>query len=1079
MPLTGPGARAARWTVEALGLLAAGLLVGAAVVVARLAAGPVPAGPLVPLVERQLAEHGWAVEIGEAELTWARPGRPPVLAATDLRLAGDGAERPAAVLDSIRVTLDRARLLDGALAPEQVALHGLELTLTLVRAADGGLSIAGVDAGAAGGAGLGPLGVLLEPPDQAAGPYAALSRVSLAEGAVEIRAPAGGVVARATDVGVELRRGAAATTAEIGLAVPVGDEPVRIAARGGYRPAAGEGRLEVEMRGLDTGALLERLPRDWMPEGGRPVALETRLDARLDLGLGPGLTPGRLGFTVDGGPGVLSGEALYPQPLAIAGLSVRGMADPAARALHVERARLDLGDGRLEAEGVLTESAGTVWADGRVGLFEVPTDRFDRVWPRGVMQGARDWMTANLARGSLDRAEAVVAARLPMADLAAATVERLDGELEFSGVSVTYLDGLPPVEGVDGSVTVDRDGMTVTTRGGRLLDLETPASTSRIAFLETVETADIAVDVAGPVRTVLELLAMPRLGYAQALGLDPASAGGRAAGRLEFAFPLLRALTLDEIAIAIDAAVEDGRVGTVAPGLAADGIDAALALDGAGLEMTGTGAVNGLPVAFDWAERFQDNPEFLTRLALQARAPAADLARLGVPAEETLTGPVAVEAVYTDLDRVRQSLAVEADLAAAAVAVEPVGPLKAAGTPGRLALTARLERGELVRLDDVSIDLSAAATPLTADGAVVLAREGGPTLVSIDRLVHGGTELSGRVARATDGAVTAELRGPRLDLAPLLDALLDPGAEPAAPSWRTDRPVAARLEVDAVALRNGVAFEGVRALVRHDGDRLRRLDLDAAGETGAATGAETGAEMGAETGAETGAEAAGVRVRYAAPADGSAELSVALGDAGRVASGLGLLGTLEGGTLSLEARRAGWQAPLAGDLVLESFRLRQAPVLARLLAAVSLSGLRDLLTTEGIEFGRLEAGLALDEERLRVDRARMSGGSLGVTLEGRLDLDAERIDAAGTIVPIYGLNRVIGAIPVLGTLLTGGEGQGLIAFTYQAEGPLDDPSVSVNPLSVLAPGFLRTLFFLDAPGRGEGSDWQAVYPENE
>ncbi len=48
-----------------------------------------------------------------------------------------------------------------------------------------------------------------------------------------------------------------------------------------------------------------------------------------------------------------------------------------------------------------------------------------------------------------------------------------------------------------------------------------------------------------------------------------------------------------------------------------------------------------------------------------------------------------------------------------------------------------------------------------------------------------------------------------------------------------------------------------------------------------------------------------------------------------------------------------------------------------------------------------------------------------------------------------------------------GEGEGLLAVTYRMTGDLGDPEVSVNPLSVLAPGFLRGLF---SGTRGSGKD---------
>ena len=47
---------------------------------------------------------------------------------------------------------------------------------------------------------------------------------------------------------------------------------------------------------------------------------------------------------------------------------------------------------------------------------------------------------------------------------------------------------------------------------------------------------------------------------------------------------------------------------------------------------------------------------------------------------------------------------------------------------------------------------------------------------------------------------------------------------------------------------------------------------------------------------------------------------------------------------------------------------------------------------------------------------------------------------------------------MLGPLLVGGEGEGILAVVYTVEGSPKDPQVKVNPLSVLAPGFLRGLF---------------------
>ncbi|MGE3622934.1 MAG: hypothetical protein AB7H77_03535 [Bdellovibrionales bacterium] len=71
------------------------------------------------------------------------------------------------------------------------------------------------------------------------------------------------------------------------------------------------------------------------------------------------------------------------------------------------------------------------------------------------------------------------------------------------------------------------------------------------------------------------------------------------------------------------------------------------------------------------------------------------------------------------------------------------------------------------------------------------------------------------------------------------------------------------------------------------------------------------------------------------------------------------------------------------------------------------------------------------------------------------------------------VNRVLGAIPLIGDLRTGGDGQGVLGVTYTIKGPIEKPSVSVNPASLLTPGFLRNIFF-----GGEESDEES-YPDDD
>ena len=65
---------------------------------------------------------------------------------------------------------------------------------------------------------------------------------------------------------------------------------------------------------------------------------------------------------------------------------------------------------------------------------------------------------------------------------------------------------------------------------------------------------------------------------------------------------------------------------------------------------------------------------------------------------------------------------------------------------------------------------------------------------------------------------------------------------------------------------------------------------------------------------------------------------------------------------------------------------------------------------------------------------------------------------SGTIVPAYFFNSMLGQLPLVGKLFSPEKGGGVFAARFGLDGPIDDPSVSINPISALTPGFLRDIF---------------------
>ena len=128
-----------------------------------------------------------------------------------------------------------------------------------------------------------------------------------------------------------------------------------------------------------------------------------------------------------------------------------------------------------------------------------------------------------------------------------------------------------------------------------------------------------------------------------------------------------------------------------------------------------------------------------------------------------------------------------------------------------------------------------------------------------------------------------------------------------------------------------------------------------------------------------------------------------------------------------------------------------------------------MLAGDGIAFDQLSMPFTIFGDLLTIKDAKTTGSSLGVTASGTVDLATEETNLKGTIIPVYAVNSALGSIPLIGDLLTGGEeGGGLFAATYTVRGPIDAPTLTVNPLAALAPGFLRNLFTIFDSDGDEG-----------
>jgi hypothetical protein len=995
---------------------------------------------LTPYLESALqpADGSYAVRIGETLLTWAGWDR-----TLDLRVAAvrvlDAERRVVATIPEASITLSiRALLLRGMVAPTAIELF--RPRLTILREADGEFRMLQEEQQIASAVDTPTAPILPQFFDRLAKsaekdqPTAFLERVGIIDGALTLVDRRSGITWTIPDADLGLRRTDDGLQGNLLLAIDRLGEPARLNAAILYNAEAGSIVLDGDFYGVKAGPLALVDPRLALLRGFAMTfdgSIATSFTADGKLG------DGRLELNGGAGTAMLRGE--MDAPLVIRQARFVGT-------LSANDDRLTLDEATLVLDGPVLKATGTLTA-AQAGLMQpepadlgpdmklelhflgtnVPVGPLNRYWPRNAGANARDWVTENMSAGLVEKMEADIALDVPGADWTKVEVAEFVGTMQAKGLTIHYLRPLPPIEAAAGIANFTHREFAVDFTAGSLQGLHVTGGRLVIGDLDKPDqTIDIQGRVVGSLAAALTLLDHPRLGYVSKLGVDPKAAEGNAEVELGFRFPAERDLTFDKIELSATGKLT--QVGIAKAMLDQDFTegDLKLTLDKSAMTIAGKGKFAGAPIALEWRESFGGG-KHLRRIAAQGSVDSAQRRALGVDYSPYVDGPLDADIVYTLLPKRRATVAAKLDLTPSAMALEMLSWRKEPGVPGAASFEMDLVDGRIAAIRDLAM----AAGDLAVDGRAEFAPETGKIArMDFARFNLGRSRIHDVAADWSAGYPDIVIGGGEFDAGPLL--------EPAAPETAAETPTPAFAlradRLDKVYLSRDRAFSDVTVGLRHDGEWWDLIDLKG-----------------------TVPNAGPLTIRYAPTGDGRHALNVASADAGAVLAAFGITESVRNGQLLLNAQTqdADPRRPLKGVMEIKDFRVVDAPVLARLLSVATLTGFVDLLGGEGFQFDKFKGEFTKTGGRLDIALARARGPSIGITAAGHVDFDENRVDLAGTVVPANALNSVLSEIPLLGPLIVG---EGLFAVTYGAEGDLQNPDISINPLSALAPGFVKGLF---------------------
>jgi len=799
-------------------------------------------------------------------------------------------------------------------------------------------------------------------------------------------------------------------------------------------PGLAHGPLKIKSAQID-GRYDAASNRILIEDGSLDAAGATaHLTGRIDLVRDPDGTLTRIAFDERMDKVALNMPGVLQAPVALRDVSLRGSYLPATKDVVVDHFGIAGGPLSVDASGHLTlvaNQAPAIEMKGQMAAMGVRD--LVRLWPMQVGQGARSWVDRNMTAGSVG--PVTFEAHFPAGLLDAGVLPEgaLKVVVPVSGAEVNYIQGLTHITQLRGTATLTGDTFSADIAAGRIGPLVLGSGKAVISPLHVSPSpAEFTAHVTGAMQDVLKLVDQKPLNYPTRFGIDIAGTKGNAALDLDLKLPTRKDLKVDDVNIAIKAAVTGFAITLGDHAKLSDGA-VNFAIDNAKLHAGGTAMLADSKLTLDWTEDFRTSDPVTTHVQVKGVLDNGGRDALNFPSSSFLKGPANVTATLTGHRGALLNADMTLDLAPSTLTLDLIGLNKPAGFPTSARVTANFGPQSTIRSETMKIS----GPGVAANGSASFDKDGHMTQLAFP-LIHFGAidDFSFNMTRGPAGTDIA-LRGRSLDGTKL-------GGRGTGGSGDTtlEGPFHLSARLDKLTLRDGVAVAPLALDVTGVGDRPSSLSLN--GTLGKST---VTADM--------------------AQGETGRNLKFQTSDLGLLAKGLFGFSSLRGGKVDLAATLPGRAGdppkdPAApdyqGKLTLKDFKVLNQPFLARLFTAGSLDGLINLMQGQGIAVDTLEAPFSSRNGVIDIKGARATGPAIGFTADGYIDRPKNAIALKGTLAPLFMLNNVLGHIPVIGDVIVGKQGEGIFGMTYSVHGNADQPDADVNPLSVLTPGILRRIF---------------------
>lgn len=660
------------------------------------------------------------------------------------------------------------------------------------------------------------------------------------------------------------------------------------------------------------------------------------------------------------------------------------------------------------------KAAGDRWTyavDGR--MDGVDPDRIMAIWPEQLKPKLRKWLDENIYHATLSDINLAVRSK-PQGP------PNIYADFQFADAHVKFMKTMPPVQDgkgfavlINNQFRLGAEGGFVTADQGGAVDVTGTGFVVENTRLKQ-SPAHVIARTDSSTTAIMSLLDRKPLEIFRKANLPVDLAQGRALLAGDVRFQLKQKLPPEAVRYDVRGEILDVRSTHFVKDKELRG-DLTVAARNERIDIAGSGTLGAVPVVAQWhmfGGRQNAGKSWLTGTA-ELSAAALDEFQVGLPAG-AVSGKGEIDFEMAIVRDQAPQMTLRSDLLGVVLSAPPLGWRKPKETAGALEVTMTL--GPEPKVDAMSLS----APGLSLQGDVSIRKSGGLEVAHLTQ-IEVGSWLSAKgqlLGRGLGHPPEIVLSSGTLDLRKL------PKQSGNAQSGQISDSGPITAQLDKVIVTSGIHLAPLHAKL-----------TTAGGIQGSFEGRFNGVASVAGT--------------LKAHPNGTA-VKLTSAQAGQIATSLGVVKGATKGEMNLRLTPREAEGQYDGVVKILNVKVQKVPLMAELLNAISVVGLIEQLNGPGLLFTEVFSRFRLTPERLVIAEASAVGASLGISADGIYSFDQSRFDIQGTVSPIYAVN-------VIGRPISK-RGEGLIGFNYKMQGPANAPEISVNPLSVLTPGFFREIF---------------------